>query len=81
MSAMEQFNEFVKDVRLEAAKVSWPAVAGGRYRLESSSRLDVPDWKTVTTVTNDSTKAATLSGTESLGADGSARFYRVTFEP
>ena len=21
---MEQFNEFVKDVRLEAAKVSWP---------------------------------------------------------
>ena len=64
-----------------AAKVSWPAVAGGRYRLESSSRLDLPDWKTVTTVTNDSTKAATLSGTESLGADGSARFYRVTFEP
>ena len=64
-----------------AAKVSWPAVAGGRYRLESSSRLDLPDWKTVTTVTNDSTKAATLSGTESLGADGSTRFYRVTFEP
>ncbi len=64
-----------------AAKVSWPAVAGGRYRLESSSRLDLPDWKTVTTVTNDSTKAATLSGTESLGANGSARFYRVTFEP
>ena len=64
-----------------SAKVSWPAVAGGRYRLESSSRLDLPDWKTVTTVTNDSTKAATLSGTESLGADGSTRFFRVTFEP
>jgi len=24
MSAMDQFREFVKDVRLEATKVSWP---------------------------------------------------------
>lgn len=24
MSAMDQFREFVKDVRLESAKVSWP---------------------------------------------------------
>ncbi len=64
-----------------AATVSWPAVAGGRYRLESSARLDQPDWKVVTTVRNDSTQAATLKGSESLSADGSTRFYRVTLVP
>ncbi len=64
-----------------AATVSWPAVAGGRYRLESSARLDQPDWKVVTTVRNDSGQAATLKGSESLSADGSTRFYRVTLVP
>lgn len=64
-----------------SATVSWPAVAGGRYRLESSARLDQPDWKTVTTVRNESTQAATLKGSEALSTDGTARFYRVTFVP
>ena len=64
-----------------AATVSWPAVAGGRYRLESSARLDQPDWKVVTTVRNESNQAATLKGSETLSSDGSTRFYRVTLVP
>ena len=64
-----------------AATILWTGTPGGIYRLESTPALGNTPWQLISTVTNSAAVPSALSGSETLPAGSTARFYRVTFEP